>query len=107
MPTGAITITVMPLALSWLARKPTIAITKTNVAPKGSTVIVNPGEIHTGQASDSKNGWGYFMIYPHLSLVRTALIQLGIEDDRLPRVHGISDEGFGLCPGHGPVHGCI
>ncbi|MCG8618151.1 MAG: AraC family transcriptional regulator [Desulfobacterales bacterium] len=57
---------------------------KTNVAPKGSIVIVNPGEIHDGCASNRELGWGYFMIYPHLSLIRTALNQLGLDDNRLP-----------------------
>ncbi|HCY88192.1 MAG TPA: hypothetical protein DHV36_23850 [Desulfobacteraceae bacterium] len=57
---------------------------KTNVAPKGSIVIVNPGEVHNGCASNRKLGWGYFMIYPHLSLIRTALNQLGLDDNRLP-----------------------
>ncbi len=57
---------------------------KTNVAPRGSVVIVNPGEVHNGQASDTQKGWGYFMIYPHLSLIRTALTQLGLDDNRLP-----------------------
>lgn len=56
----------------------------THVAPKGSVVMVNPGEIHNGHASDARKGWGYFMIYPHLSLVRKALAQLGRDGDGLP-----------------------
>ncbi|MBU1341210.1 MAG: AraC family transcriptional regulator [Proteobacteria bacterium] len=57
---------------------------KINIAPKGSIVVVNPGEVHTGHASDIHDGWGYFMIYPHLSLVHKALEQLGIQKPRLP-----------------------
>ena len=45
---------------------------------------MNPGEVHNGCASNRKLGWGYFMIYPHLSLIRTALNQLGLDDNRLP-----------------------
>lgn len=57
---------------------------KTHIAPKGSVVIVNPGDIHNGHASNRDLGWSYFMIYPHLSLIRTALNQLGLDDHRLP-----------------------
>ncbi len=57
---------------------------KTNIAPKGSIVVVNPGEIHNGHASDVNEGWGYFMIYPHLSLIQKALEQLGMKKDNLP-----------------------
>lgn len=57
---------------------------KTNVAPRGSVVVVNPGEIHDGQASDTQKGWGYFMIYPRLSLVRKALEQMELDHLGLP-----------------------
>lgn len=57
---------------------------KTHVAPKGSIVIVNPGEVHTGQASDLDQGWGYFMLYPHLSLIQKALEQMEIDKNKLP-----------------------
>ncbi len=57
---------------------------KENIAPKGSIVVVNPGDIHNGHASDRKKGWGYFMIYPHLSLVKKALVQLGLSQQQLP-----------------------
>lgn len=56
----------------------------THVAPKGSIVVVNPGEIHTGHASDTRKGWEYFMIYPHLSLIQKALRQLSLDPDQLP-----------------------
>ncbi len=57
---------------------------KTNVAPRGSIVVVNPGEVHDGHASDRDKGWGYFMLYPHLSLVEKALDQLGLDNCLLP-----------------------
>jgi len=57
---------------------------KEHVAPKGSIVIVNPGEIHNGHASDISKGWYYFMIYPHLSLIQKALEQLELDSTRLP-----------------------
>ena len=57
---------------------------KTNVAPQGSVVIVNPGEIHDGQASDTRKGWGYFMIYPRLPLVQKALRQMEMDHLGLP-----------------------
>ena len=57
---------------------------KTNVAPQGSVVIVNPGEIHDGQASDTAKGWGYFMIYPKLSLIQKALRQMEMDHLGLP-----------------------
>ncbi len=57
---------------------------KLNIAPKGSVVVVNPGEVHNGHASDSEEGWGYFMIYPQLPLIQKALGQLGLNKERLP-----------------------
>lgn len=57
---------------------------KTLVAPEGSIVVVNPGEVHNGHASNLHEGWGYFMIYPHLSLVKKALEQLEIDKNKLP-----------------------
>lgn len=57
---------------------------KINVAPKGSVVVVNPGEVHNGEAWDRAQGWGYFMIYPHLSLIEKALEHLGLTSHCLP-----------------------
>lgn len=42
-----------------------------HIAPAGSIVIINPGEIHTGQAGD-KTGWVYRMLYPSVELVQRA-----------------------------------
>lgn len=74
---------------------------KINVAPKGSIVVVNPGEVHNGHASNRRDGWGYFMIYPHLSLIEKALEQLEMKKSRLPWFSEsvILDDTFGkiLC----------
>lgn len=42
-----------------------------HVAPAGSIVVVNPDEIHTGQAV-TEEGWSYRMLYPKPELVRQA-----------------------------------
>lgn len=72
-----------------------------NIAPKGSIVVVNPGEVHNGQASNQEDGWGYFMIYPRLSLVEKALRHLDMDEKRLPwfKDSVIFDNAFGqiLC----------
>lgn len=57
---------------------------KVNIAPKGSIVAVNPGEVHDGRASDIQKGWGYFMIYPHARLMEKALVQLDLPPGQMP-----------------------
>lgn len=42
-----------------------------HVAPQGSIVVINPGEMHTGEAS-SEQGWSYRMLYPDISLLQRA-----------------------------------
>lgn len=42
-----------------------------HVAPQGSIVVINPGEMHTGEAL-SKQGWSYRMLYPEISLLQRA-----------------------------------
>lgn len=41
------------------------------VAPAGSVVVINPGEVHTGQAA-SAAGWSYRMLYPDTALLQGA-----------------------------------
>ncbi len=41
------------------------------IAPAGSIVVINPGEVHTGQAGDEA-GWAYRMLYPEASLLLNA-----------------------------------
>ena len=40
-----------------------------HVAPSGSVVIINPGEVHTGEALTAA-GWRYRMLYPSADLLR-------------------------------------
>ncbi|MBZ0295483.1 MAG: AraC family transcriptional regulator [Anaerolineae bacterium] len=40
-----------------------------HVAPAGTVVVINPGEIHTGQAVNI-NGWKYRMFYPALKTLQ-------------------------------------
>jgi AraC-like DNA-binding protein len=46
-----------------------------HIAPAGSIVVINPGEIHTGQAGD-ETGWVYRMLYPSVDLVQRAAAEL-------------------------------
>ena len=46
-----------------------------HVAGAGQVVLINPGEIHTGQAL-SQAGWSYRMLYPAAELVCQAVAQL-------------------------------
>lgn len=42
-----------------------------HVAPQGSVVVINPGEMHTGEAV-SAEGWSYRMLYPDITLLQRA-----------------------------------
>ncbi|HRV91723.1 MAG TPA: AraC family transcriptional regulator [Anaerolineae bacterium] len=44
----------------------------THVAPAGSVVVINPDEVHTGQAVVTEEGWSYRMLYPETELVTQA-----------------------------------
>ncbi len=46
-----------------------------HLAPAGSAVIINPGEVHTGHAHDH-NGWTYRMLYPEAALVQRAAAEV-------------------------------
>ena len=46
-----------------------------HVAGAGSVVIINPAEVHTGQAAVD-NGWTYRMLYPAAEQLRRAAVQL-------------------------------
>lgn len=41
-----------------------------HVAPAGSVVVINPGEIHTGQAITQEDGWKYRMMYPSIATMQ-------------------------------------
>lgn len=46
-----------------------------HIAPAGSIVVINPGEMHTGQAVDEA-GWSYRMLYPEVDLVQKAALEV-------------------------------
>jgi hypothetical protein len=46
-----------------------------HIAPAGSIVLIDPDEVHTGEAI-SATGWHYRMLYPEVALVRGAAEQL-------------------------------
>lgn len=46
-----------------------------HVAPKGSIVLINPGETHTGEAVEA-SGWMYRMFYPPVELLQHAAMAL-------------------------------
>ena len=51
--------------------------------PAGSIAVINPGEIHTGQAA-VKQGWTYRMMYPKTLLLQRAASQLIGRDCHIP-----------------------
>ena len=57
---------------------------KSYTAPKGSVIVINPAETHNGHALNREKGWAYFVMYPHLSLVKKSLKDMGMNPDRLP-----------------------
>ena len=46
-----------------------------HVAAAGNVVVINPGEVHTGQAA-TKAGWTYRMLYPEVALVQRAMVEV-------------------------------
>src|ERR1700730_705909 len=48
---------------------------KKHVAPTGSIVLINPGEMHTG-SSATEDGWTYRTFYPSTELLQQAASQL-------------------------------
>lgn len=47
----------------------------THIAAAGSIVVINPGELHTGEAV-TEQGWSYRMLYPDAALVRQAATEV-------------------------------
>jgi len=43
-----------------------------HIAPAGSIVVINPGEVHTGSAANLHVGWTYRMLYPDVKLLQQA-----------------------------------
>jgi AraC-like DNA-binding protein len=46
-----------------------------HVAPAGSLVVINPGEVHTGEAAHA-SGWVYRMMYPEADVLQRAAAEL-------------------------------
>src|SRR6185503_14384573 len=46
-----------------------------HVAAAGNVVVINPGEVHTGQAVTAA-GWTYRMLYPEVALVQRAMLEV-------------------------------
>ena len=57
---------------------------RNHVADTGNVITVNPGEVHTGYASDITRGWCYFMFYPTPELIAATMAKLGYPMNRLP-----------------------
>lgn len=54
-----------------------------HLAPAGSVVVINPGELHTGQAVTDE-GWAYRMIYPDAELLRRAAADIAGHPVQIP-----------------------
>ena len=54
-----------------------------HIAPAGTVVVINPDEVHTGQAVD-ESGWTYRMLYPEISLVQQAAAQVPSLTEAIP-----------------------
>jgi len=55
----------------------------THVAPAGSIVLINPGEVHTGHAAGD-DGWVYRMLYPEAGLLQQAASEAAGRDRGIP-----------------------
>lgn len=58
----------------------------THVAPKGSVILINPGEMHTGGAVES-SGWVYRMFYPTAELLQEVATSLAGRSQPIPFFH--------------------
>ncbi|HEY6543252.1 MAG TPA: AraC family transcriptional regulator [Ktedonobacteraceae bacterium] len=54
-----------------------------HVAPRGSIVLINPGEMHTGEAA-TEHGWMYRMLYPDISLLQRAASEMAGKQQDIP-----------------------
>ena len=54
-----------------------------HVAPRGSIVLINPGEMHTGEAA-TERGWMYRMLYPDISLLQRAASEVAGKQQDIP-----------------------
>lgn len=54
-----------------------------HVAPAGSIVVVNPGEVHTGHAA-LESGWSYRMLYPDAALLQQTASEVAGRNKPIP-----------------------
>lgn len=54
-----------------------------HAAPAGSIVVIQPGEVHTGQAG-IETGWSYRMLYPDAGLVQHAASEVAGQQRLIP-----------------------
>jgi len=52
-------------------------------APAGSVVVINPGEVHTGQTA-TEGGWTYRMLYPEVELLQKTLSETTGRQQAIP-----------------------
>lgn len=55
-----------------------------HVAPAGSIVAINPGEVHTGSAASSHVGWTYRMLYPDIQLLQQPTVEAAQQRVEIP-----------------------
>lgn len=48
----------------------------THTAPAGAVIVINPGEVHTGQSADGQ-GWSYRTLYPRADALKKLTVELG------------------------------
>ena len=53
------------------------------ILPEGTVCVINPGEIHTGQAF-TENGWTYRMVYPDLAVMKEIASEVRGRDVDIP-----------------------
>ncbi len=53
------------------------------VAPQGTIVVIQPGEMHTGSAATA-SGWTYRMLYPESSLLQRAASEMAGRERGIP-----------------------
>src|SRR6266550_9510131 len=54
-----------------------------HIAPAGSIVFINPGEVHTG-SSATDQGWTYRTLYPPVELLQRAVSDLADRQHDIP-----------------------
>ena len=56
---------------------------ETHITPVGDIAIINPGEVHTGQAADDR-GWTYRVFYPAPSILQQAALEASGKPQDIP-----------------------